>query len=402
MGQDLGDTSQLTVRELHEKIRAMSAEVIGLRNVLDNIPGDIYWKDSQGRYLGFNKHGIATLRAMGFATSKDDVIGKTDCQIFGEVTGGVYKKHDDQVLSSKQVMQCEENVEPPSAPARCQLTVKSPLFNQDNDVVGLVGNTMDITYTKEIELQLRQAKELAERANQEKTIFMRNMQHDIRTPFTGILGLAQYLFESETNPDRKDILASIVECSVQLLDYCNGVLDFSKVKYGVFESLTRQFDLRKLLASVIAIEKPAALCKGLEVREDYQEDLPNDVVGDDFRLYRILLNLLSNAIKFTKEGFVTIRVRVACEGGRDIVLSMAVIDSGEGIPQDKQAYVFEPFTRLTESNRGVQSGMGLGLSVVKQFVGEMKGEIDLASIKSQGTTVECVLPLRLPTDGACH
>ena len=403
MGQCTDDAGQLTVVELRAKLHAMNEQIIQLQSVIDNVPGDIYWKDRHGRYLGINKRGLASLRGMGFTDTKDDVIGKTDYHIFGETTGHVYRKHDDHVMSSKQEIQCEENVEPASGPGRCQLSIKSPLFNQDNDVIGLVGNTMDITYTKDIETQLRQAKELAERANQAKTEFMRNMEHDIRTPFTGILGLAQYLLEDEAHPDRKDILASIIECSVELLEYCHGVLDFSKVKSGIFESLARQFDLRKMLASVIAIEKPAALYKGLELFEDYEENLPDDVVGDDFRLYRILLNLLSNAIKFTKEGFVTVKVRVAYEGGHDVTLSLAVIDSGEGIPQDKQAYIFEPFTRLTEANQGIQKGMGLGLSVVKQFVDEMGGELDLSSAPGQGTTVVCTLPLRLsPVADGCR
>ena len=120
--------------------------------------------------------------------------------------------------------------------------------------------------------------------------------------------------------------------------------------------------------------------------------IPAYLIGDSIRLHRILLNLISNAIKFTPTGFVRIRAELAQKQGRELILKITVQDSGVGIPADQQSLIFSRFTRLIPSYRGLYAGSGLGLTVVKQFIQDLHGEIYVDSQEGQGSIFTCVIP----------
>jgi signal transduction histidine kinase len=147
----------------------------------------------------------------------------------------------------------------------------------------------------------------------------------------------------------------------------------------------------------LAIEKPAAHVKKLDLLCECDKSVPAVLIGDSYRLMRVLINLISNSIKFTDAGHIRLTISAAkAESRRRIVLRFIVEDTGIGMPQDKQDFIYEKFVRLSAANRGTYRGMGLGLRIVKQFMEEMNGDIELDSKPGSGTCFACVLPFKIP------
>jgi PAS domain S-box-containing protein len=269
-----------------------------------------------------------------------------------------------------------------------------PVFGDDGICYGVTGVAIDVTDELVEELQL--AKEKAELANQLKRDFIQNMEHDIRTPVAGIYSILESFSSSETDPEKKEILTLTFNAAKELLDYCNGILDFSKLEAGLIPVVSKKFDLKRLINGIIAIETPPATIRNLQLSVEYSKDVPNIVVGDQQRLQRILINLISNGIKFTKEGFIKVAITTAKKENKNVILQIAIQDSGIGMPEEKQNIIYEKFSRLHPSNRGIYKGSGLGLPTVKQLVEELDGEIDLESKPGKGTTFVLTLPFKLP------
>lgn len=388
------------VEQLKRIVKEQHADIFRLKSVIDNLPGSIYWKDKNGVYLGRNTYSHEKSKSVNIedsASTLDSPIGKTDYDYFSKEIADGYRKHDIEVMESGEELVREEITTLPNGEQLIQLSSKRPLRDEKGNVVGVVGNTVDITHLKKIEAELREAKEKLERGDIIKTEFIRNMEHDIRTPFNGVWGIANYLWQNETVPAKKELLGDVTNCAKELLDYCNGILDFSKIEQGNLPLLEKKFNTRKLVDSVMLIEIPAAKLKKLNFTLKYDENLPVVLMGDQYRLQRVLINLVSNAIKFTQQGDVKLQVKLAKKpDDKNAIVSFIVEDTGIGIPQEKQDFIYEKFARVIPSNKGTYKGIGLGLRIVKQFMEEMGGEIDLKSESGKGSTFICTLPFKLP------
>jgi two-component system aerobic respiration control sensor histidine kinase ArcB len=392
----MDNTAAHDINQLQQALEVYKSEVYRLRSIIDNLPGSIYWKDKDGVYLGRNQSSAESLKNMGFPWREEAIIGKTDYDLFAKDMADQFRAHDMQVMDSGKASSHEETVPLKTGPI-VQLSTKAPYYDEKGRTVGLVGNTVDITYLKNIQAELIDAKNKAEAANQLKSAFIRNMEHDIRTPFSGIYSIATVLESQETDNNKKKSLNAIVQCAKELLDYCNSILDFAKIETGALPCISKKFDIKKLIQSVIITEIPAAQAKGLALTVQYDENLPAILIGDNHRLQRVLLNLISNAIKFTQAGHVKITVELAQKtDAKNCIVRIKVADTGIGIAEDKQLNIYEKFSRLNPSNQGMYKGTGLGLSIVKQFVSEMGGEIDLQSEIDKGTVFLCTLPFELP------
>lgn len=365
-----------------------------LTQILDSTPGSLYWKDNDGYYLGCNMFMVNTAGL----NSPNDIIGKSDFDLWPENAKKI-RDNDLKVINTGQTLSLEEKVEVNGGEAMYFASSKVPLKNENGDIIGIVCNSLDITKLKKTEEALKTEKEKAELSNKLKEEFIRNMEHDIRTPFSGVWGLSNILVEKETDPEKKEFLNGIATCAKELLDYCDSVLDFSRIEHGITPVYEKCFDVKKLVESVIKIESAAARHKQLDLSLTQELGTPKLIVGDPFRLKRILLNLVSNAIKFTSEGFVKLSIKVIpkkSENGRRCVIQFTVEDSGVGIQEDKKSIIYEKFVRGTPSNQGVYKGQGLGLSIVKQFVTELDGEIHLESKVGVGSKFILLLPFMLP------
>jgi two-component system aerobic respiration control sensor histidine kinase ArcB len=366
-----------------------------IEDILYNLPGLIYWKNKNYQYVGFNKN---VMRLSGLTC--EQLYGKTDLELnWGKKEAESFQK-DDQEVMDMGITKITEHQIPISYSDRAYAIVrteKSCLYDKNGNVAGVLGVAMDVTEQKILEEKLIAEKERAEQLNQAKTEFIRNMEHDIRTPFSGIYSLAEILQTQEKNPEKKQLINAITQCAKELLNYCNGILDFSRIESGVMPILFKKFNLHALVNSVVAMEKPVAIDKKLLLITEYSKDIPEIFVGDEYRIQRILINLMSNAVKFTNKGHVKISIKLAKKiNNKEFILRFFIEDTGIGIPKEKQACIYERFNRLTPANEGKYKGSGLGLSVVKYLVEELSGEIEVNSRPKKGTVFVCTLPLKSP------
>ncbi|MFT6268630.1 MAG: PAS domain S-box-containing protein [Alphaproteobacteria bacterium] len=239
----------------------------------------------------------------------------------------------------------------------------------------LRGAFQDIT---ELKLAEQQAKE----ANLAKSEFLANMSHEIRTPINGILGMNDLLLSSDID-ERQRHFAELIKISSQsLLHLINDILDFSKIEAGKLDIKHQNINLYSLLGDVVDTMDMHALERNLELVLNISPSLPRWVNIDPDRLRQVLNNLLSNAIKFTNEGEVVLKAQVTEEQQ----LEFLVIDTGIGIPIDKQSLLFSKFMQIDSSTTRKHSGTGLGLAISHQLVEMMGGHIQVKSDQQNGST----------------
>lgn len=386
------DVSHLKCQDLNIVEEAL---LYNLEYVVDHMPGYIYWKDRESHYIGCNDNLV---RASGLS-HRSELLGKTDYDFsWGKKNARQFIDDDQKVMRDRAIHTTEYELPIMRDDGRKLMvrTDKMPLINKNNEVIGVLAIAIDITDQKMLEEKLIQEKAHVELLSQAKTEFMRNMEHDIRTPFSGICTLANGLYEQEQDPEKKDYLFMVAQSANELLEYCNNIVDFSRLESGVLPAIHKKFAIHALLESIVKMELPAAQAKGLALTLVSDPAIPAILLGDPYRLQRILINLMGNAIKFTAKGFIKITSQLICHEAKDVIIRISVADTGMGIPADKIDSVYERFLRLNPSNQGRYKGSGLGLAIVKQLIEEMDGEIDIKSHEQQGTTFICTLVFKQP------
>lgn len=387
---------EVAKERLKSKEAKQEALIFQLKSMIDALPGDVYWKDIQGVWSGLNQHCAESLWRMGFIPRADEhyVLGKTDFELFDKQTAEGYRKNDVEVMKNRCEITREEATKLPNGEVVTLLSKKRPFLDKDNNLIGIIGNSIDISDRKRMESELQDAKEKAEAANRVKTEFLENMRHDMRTPLSGIVGFTELLKIKADNPLMKEYADNVIASSHALLELLDEVLEAVRVSSGEIPRLRKKFHLKKTFAHIIHLYQAKAAQKGLHLSLSLDNALPHYVVGDKIRLHRIILELVANALNFTDDGFVKISVELAKRHERELILKIQVCDSGIGIPQEKQNEIYLQFKRLTPSYQGIYQGAGLGLSVVKQFIDELNGEIYVQSAANQGTCFTCLIPLQ--------
>jgi two-component system aerobic respiration control sensor histidine kinase ArcB len=361
--------------------------------LLRQLPSYVFWKNTDSVYLGCNE---AFAHALGLS-SPQDVIGKSDFDLPTTKKESIaYRADDKEIMLTRQAkLNIEEEQTGLNGQKRILLTSKVPLLDNKGDVMGILGIYYDITQRKKLEDDLRKSKEAAEAASKAKTEFLENMRHDIRTPLTGIIGFASIIAEESEDPTIKGYVDNLVASSYALNDLLNEILEAIRIGSEV-PILKRKFDLKNKLSDIIKLTKPRALQKNIQLIFNCDEKIPRFLIGDSKRIHRIILELVTNALNFTHEGFVKLTAQLEKESERKIVLKIEVEDTGIGIPPEKQQEVFLHFKRLIPSYEGIYKGAGLGLSIVKQFVEELDGEVYIESRGEGGTRFIIFIPLKKP------
>ncbi|MGJ8532438.1 MAG: PAS domain S-box protein [Alphaproteobacteria bacterium] len=249
-----------------------------------------------------------------------------------------------------------------------------------------LGYMRDITEERANERVLVEAKEHAEEGSQAKAKFLAMMSHEIRTPLNGVLGMLNLLSDGEMSSQQKSMIKTARDSGKSLLAIINDILDYSKLEAGQMIMEQEVFSVAETVKAVGEIIYPLAAGKEVALETEVSNTVPAASKGDQGRLRQVLLNLTSNAVKFTEQGFVKIHVDAEAVKDGTARLNFRIIDTGMGVPDDKQHMLFSEFTTIDGTSQTEIGGTGLGLAISKSIVEAMDGEIGFESRRGEGST----------------
>lgn len=372
------------LNEQHNRLQAKSESQ--LRTLVESLPGAAYRRQlAPTSQLEFLSAGIQELTGYSVA----------------ELLAGNQPGYD-KLIDLAHVERVNHEIESALAAGRAYV-VEFPITRADGSTgwiwnkgqattnesgeISLSGVLIDIGARKEAEMALYAAKEAAESANRAKSQFLATMSHEIRTPLNGILGVAQLLrMGGNTEAEQQSYINTIVDSGQALLALLSDILDLSKVEAGKLELNAAAFQPATVILEIITLFSEAAQRKALELHGNWLGD-ERVFVADPGRLRQILINLVSNAIKFTSQGSVRLEGNFVA-GGQDgeYQLEFRVSDTGMGIPSEKQALLFKPFSQIDGSHTRQFGGSGLGLSIVARLASAMGGEAGCNSTPGEGSS----------------
>lgn len=265
-------------------------------------------------------------------------------------------------------------------------------------IFGAIFKFQSWVYRKQQEDLQRQEKELRktmkalQNANNAKTLFLANMTHEIRTPINTVLGMDEMILRETDSENITDYAQNIQIASQTLLSMVNDVLDFTKMESGKMKLIPIQYQLYFLLKDCYSIIYMRAKKKGIAFVVENNPDIPDQLLGDEVRVRQIIFNLLTNAVKYTRKGSVILSIDYEKTSESEILLKVAVKDTGIGISRENREKLFQSFQRVDEvKNRNIE-GTGLGLAITKQLLDMMGGTIEISSIEEVGSEFVVSIP----------
>ncbi|SIQ45328.1 Hpt sensor hybrid histidine kinase [Shewanella morhuae] len=253
--------------------------------------------------------------------------------------------------------------------------------------------TLEQIEIQNVELDL--AKKRALEGSRIKSEFLANMSHELRTPLNGVIGFARQLVKTPLHSSQVDYIKTIERSATNLLGIINDILDFSKLEAGKMVLENMPFGLRETIADAITLISTSAQAKGLELVVDIAADVPDSVHGDAMRVCQIINNLVGNAIKFTDSGSVMVKIELQSQSDEQVILRCDVVDTGIGIDESQQDFLFQAFGQADSSISRRFGGTGLGLIITKRLVNQMGGHIGFTSSPEKGSNFWFSLPLGL-------
>ncbi len=260
-----------------------------------------------------------------------------------------------------------------------------------------VNNVLELRRSRE---ELVKARVLAEKHSRAKSEFLANMSHEIRTPISGILGVVDIFRKTDLDQYQMELMDIIESSTDLLLTIINDILDLSKIEEGKMKLEKIAFNLKKEVNDVIALFGKKAQEKGLNLHVSFDPGIPDAVVGDPVRFKQVLMNLVSNSLKFTAEGSISVRLRVELKEEKNIKIFCEVEDTGIGISEEGQKRLFETFSQVDDSTTRLYGGSGLGLTISRNLVHMMHGQIGVESDPGKGSRFYFTVILSTADGGA--
>lgn len=250
-----------------------------------------------------------------------------------------------------------------------------------------------INYRKEIE----KAKEEADLANQAKSIFLGNISHELRTPLNGIVATLELLSDTNLDKSQEEMVNIASISAANLTHILNDLLDLTKIESGILEINNQLFCLKEMIDSTLKIFNQKAIAKNLNFNLSFDENIPDQIVGDEYRTQQVLMHILDNALKFSDEGTIEVNIKLIKQNSSELEIQYCVEDHGKGIDLAQQKTIFNSFTQIENNNTRSTGGMGSGLSLAKKIVKLLGGEIKVVSELGQGSTFCFTVQYYLPS-----
>ncbi|CAH0532652.1 Aerobic respiration control sensor protein ArcB [Vibrio stylophorae] len=362
--------------EVFERERAQleaAEQSLLLRSFLDASPDIIYYRNEEGVFSGCNR----ALEEM-IGMTEQDIQGLTPHQVYTHKVAKEIAQTDAQVFATSESLCYEQWMNYPDGRKVCMEISKTPLYGRDGHRMGVVGFGRDITERKRYQ-------EALEKASQEKTTFIATISHELKTPLNGIVGLSRMLLDTPLSDDQRNYIRTINISAITLGNIFNDLIDIDKFDRRRLELRPSAIDFHAFVADMENMVGLLAEEKGLHFQCDQLTDLPHHIEVDSTRLRQVLWNLLSNAIKFTPEGNIDVRVSAEIIGDQ-AELEFEVEDTGIGIPKAEQDKIFAMYYQVKSGKNNLHAmGTGIGLSVSRQLIEFMGGEIILDSEEGEGS-----------------
>ncbi|TNE71234.1 response regulator [bacterium] len=387
-------------KEIKEKsniILRVEASEKYLNNILDNVTSAILVFNHQEKLAFINAEAQKLFkRSFNFGTPADDVFALLNL----DLSSSHRKVKNPVSVCINEKEQFSDHYIIKTDSKELHINIKStPIFDVESEQLDIVLVSInDVSTLIEANIELKSAMNVKDEGIKAKESFMANMSHEIRTPLNAIIGFSDLLENTQLNEEQRDFIRAIHTSGENLLHIINDILDLSKMDAGMMKLESTMFSPEQLLRSLIVMFKPKANQKGIVLDVDFEDDLPEYLLGDPNRLTQILINLINNAIKFTDAGKVTLIIKLLSETQVETTLEIMVRDTGIGIPAHKLNAIFNRFEQVDDSHSREYGGTGLGLSIVKNLVELQSGSISVDSKEYMGTTFTISLPYKMPNE----
>ena len=371
----------ITAHGLATRARELQVSANQLSVVADSAPIGIFQTDAQNRYVYTNPRwteitGITAEQAKG---QHWDSIMRPE-----ERASLLAQMPDDAPSPAELSHRFEVNLL--ESATRIAVITSRSIVDRNGAPAGWVGTLADVTAEVGVEAAMSDARDRATEASRLKSDFLANMSHEIRTPMNGVIGMAELLLDTELDSRQRDYAQTVQNSGEALMTIINDILDFSKIEAGMLEVEKIDFDLRATIDDVVDLLARAAQRKQLELIAVVTDTVPLTMSGDPGRIRQVLTNLIGNAIKFTGAGEVKIVATMTEVDGPAPAIRIEVSDTGDGIPSDKLAVIFQPFVQADTSTSRKYGGTGLGLAISGQLVTLMGGDCGVTSELGAGST----------------
>lgn len=361
---------------------ARTAEILRQRTAaLQNALHGIAQAHASGQFLSCNK-ACSEMLGLGEPGGPADIYSS----VYGEDRGVV----EQAVGRMRSEGRGEVEARIPRADGRMADVAMTFLPVTENRSNGFHIFLRDVSGEKEAQAALIRAKDAAVASNRARTDFLAKISHDIRTPLNAILGAADLLSQTPLNKDQNDYVSMFQRNCRRLVALINDFLDFSRIEAGAVRVERIAFRVRQIADDTVRTFATTAARKGVALNVEIAPEIPDWIMGDPLRIQQVLTNLLSNALKFIREGKVTVRLYVA---GAD--LRFEVADTGPGIEAADRERIFAPFTQLLNQSTTSIPGSGLGLTICRELVQLMDGQIGVQSEDGGGSNFYFTVPLEL-------